>query len=401
MAFLDQLGPEHAPAPLFTQSKKRKGRVFGADLRPITNILRNPDHGFSRGSNSPTRPVATPRPMSPVAQGSREEERLPNHRTLAPKPAVRRVYTPTPPAAPVTAAQQASDTLPVTPGATPIPQVVPARRGAVLAMFSARGGVGTTTVAINTAASLAARSNEVVIVDLSLELGDVFVALDLASNTSLSAVARDVPKLDGSTLRRRLVRHSSGVWVLGQDGNVDDLDDDLATTLPALLNLLAVNFDYVIIDGVRSFSDTAIAALDFASQIHLVLGQDVMSVRRAARAVAIFQRLGYAQNKIRLAVSRASNKSLVTNYEIERALGLPVAATFRDDGKRVQTALDAGALLNQLATSKGISQDIKGFAANLEAERRQTAARAELYSDQPTSKIAEFFSRLFAGKGSR
>jgi pilus assembly protein CpaE len=267
-----------------------------------------------------------------------------------------------------------------------------------MAMFSARGGVGTTTVAINTAAALTARGNEVVIVDLSLELGDVFIALDLDSVTSLSAVARDAGRLDGSTLRRRLVRHESGVWAIGQDGNVDDLADDLADRLPGFLALLAEHFDYVIIDGLRSFSDAAVAALDSATQVYLVLGQDVMSVRRAAKAITLFRRLGYDDSRVRLAVSRMNKKSPVTTFEIERALGARVASTFRDDDKRVQAALDAGALLTQMA-GKGISEDILGFAASLDSDKRQTAARAES-TIQPSSGIAGFLSRLFK-KGPR
>jgi pilus assembly protein CpaE len=281
---------------------------------------------------------------------------------------------------------------------TPIPEPLPQRRGEIMAMFSARGGVGTTTVAINTAARLAARGSEVVIVDLSLELGDVFVALDLESVTSLSAVARDAGRLDGSTLRRRLVRHSSGVWAIGQDGNVDDLADDLPERLPGLLQLLAQHFDYVIIDGLRSFSDTAVAALDCATRIHLVLGQDVMSVRRAAKAITLFRRLGYGDGRLQLAVSRMNKKSPVTGFEIERALGVAIAATFRDDGKQIQAALDAGALLSHMA-AKGISEDIARFAASLEADKRQTAARAES-TIEPSSGIAGFFRRLFK-KGPR
>lgn len=455
---LDQLGPDHAPAPVVASGAGRRKRGYGAELRPVTNILRNPGEGFGPRTGLSQ---AAPAPLAP-GHRSGPHTPAPMHRTPTPTPAPARATRAERPsamaAAPMSPVAQGSedwergDALPVArPDATPIPeraragiaerafsgaanpagsvnpQAVPSfpahpghraedphaqaaafaaidalgaeaqahpqaavqRRGEIMAMFSARGGVGTTTIAINTAAHLAARGNEVCIVDLSLELGDVFVALDLEATTSIASVAREASRLDGSTLRRRLSRHASGVWCIGQEGNVDDLQGDLAQLLPAFFNLLASNFDYVIIDGLRRFDDHSVAALDIASQIHLVLGQDVMSVRRAGRAITLFRRLGYADSRLRLAVSRMRGNSQVNRYEIENALRVPVSATFRDDPRRVETALDAGALVSQLA-KKGIAGDLEVFAGQLDDERKQTSARAS----SPASP--GFFSRLFA-----
>jgi len=383
---LDQLQPDAPSAPLFSSGAQRA--PYGGSLRPITNILRNPNGGFgprTLGSVTSTMPAVSPAPPAP---------------SPAPAPAPSFAASAPPARLPMGSSTTEDDealpvaSLPMT-AAQAQPHAEPGRAGEVIALFATRGGVGATTIAINMAASLAARGNEVCVVDLNIELGDVFVALDLESTTSLAAVARDADKLDGSTLRRRMVRHSSGVWALSQEGAIDDVGEDFATLLPELFALLRRNFDYVIVDGLRGFAEHVLAALDSANQIHVVLAQDVMSVRRAARAITLFRRLGYGDDRLRLMLSR-SGKSPITPSEVQRSLGLAVTATFRDDPRRVRTALDAGALVCQLAAAKGIGRDFAEVAATLESARRRTADRAHVI---PRKGAFAAFLGLFARKG--
>jgi len=377
---LDQLQGD-GPGPALPSGAAPRA-PYGGGLRPITNILRNPDHGF--GPRTLGRPATATMPAQP------------------PAPAPRVDVAAEPPAHLPMGSSTSEDALPIAAPASAAaargavqPHAEPGRAGEVIAVFATRGGVGATTIAINTAASLAARGNEVCVIDLNLELGDVFVALDIEATTSLAAVARDADKLDGSTLRRRMVRHSSGVWALGQEGAIDDVGEDFASLLPELFALLRRNFDYVIIDGLRGFAEHVLAALDAASQVHVILAQDVMSVRRAARAITLFRRLGYGDDRLRVLLSR-SGRSPVTSAEVQRSLGLAVTATFRDDPRRVQSALDAGALVCQLAAGKGIGRDFAEAAAVLESARRRTADRG--YTVPRRGALAAFLA-LFTRKG--
>lgn len=255
--------------------------------------------------------------------------------------------------------------LPRAPRATPPEQPVSApvaARGELTVVFGCRGGAGSTTLAINTAAMLARGGKSVCLVDLELQLGDVCVALDLEPQTSLSAVAREAHALDAASLRRRLVQHGSGVCALTQAGHVDDLDPALPARLPLLLDTLRGHFDHVVVDGVRDFGDVSLAALEQATRILVVVTQDVPSVRRAARALSLLGRLGIADARCSLVVNRAVRRAVVDDAAIERALGMKIAARVREDG-RVAEALDAGALLVDVARSRPIANDLAEVAA--------------------------------------
>lgn len=245
------------------------------------------------------------------------------------------------------------------------PVAAPATGGKVLVMFGCRGGAGSTTLAVNTAASLVRAGKKVCVVDLDLQLGDVFVALDLQPATSIAALAREASTIDAAALVRRLARHDSGVYALGQTGAVDDIDGGLAERLPALMSTLCDHFDYIIVDGVRDFGDCALSVLDMADDIAMVLTQDVASVRRAARAVTLFRRLGYSDSKMRLVLNRTTRKAAVPAEAVARALGLPVTASVRNDFKRVNAALDDGALLGDVARGKGVARDVEKLATVL------------------------------------
>jgi pilus assembly protein CpaE len=257
---------------------------------------------------------------------------------------------------------------PARPAPAPLP--LAEKRGKLLVFFGCRGGAGATMLSINVASSLARAGSSACIVDLDLQLGDVFVALDLEPNTSIAALAREVEALDAAALRRRLVRHDSGVYALSQTGRLDDVDPELVERLPALLGVLLLHFDHVVVDGVRDFGDAALPVLDMADRIALVLTQDVQATRRAARVTQLFRKLGYPESKIQLVLNRHSGKAPVEESEIERVLSMPVAATVRNDYARLRQALDEGALLHDIARTAPVTADVEALARALVSESR-------------------------------
>jgi pilus assembly protein CpaE len=246
-------------------------------------------------------------------------------------------------------------------------------------------------LAVNAAAQLAQKGSSVCLVDLDLQLGDVFVALDLEANTSISALAREAGNLDAAALKRRMVRHDCGVYCLSQTGRLDDVDPELAEKMPALLSMLQAHFDYVVVDGVRDFGDHALAAMDAADTIALVLTQDVQAVRRAARVAQLFRRLGYPDKKVHVVLNRHSPRAHVDEGEIERVLDLPVSACIRNDYPRMHKALDEGSLLMDVARGSGVARDVERTARSLLAEPQ----RRERDPDEKPG----FFARLFARGG--
>jgi len=271
----------------------------------------------------------------------------------------------------------------------------PAGQGRVLVMFSCRGGSGATTLAVNTAASLVRSGKSVCIIDLDMQLGDVFVAMDLDAPTSIAALAREASTIDGAALKRRLARHDSGVYALSQTGQVDDVDANLIERMPALLATLSSHFDFVIVDGVRDFDDYALSVLDMADHIGMVITQDVASVRRAARAIELFRRLGYSDSKVDLLLNRYKRSADVSEIDILRALSLPVKARVRNNYKRMQSAFNDGSLIGEVARNSGVAKDLDKL-AKLYADRAQVADTTPSAAPSHTDKVEKQKGGLFS-----
>ncbi len=296
-----------------------------------------------------------------------------------------------PPYHPASQAAQASAPLRVVPPPPPafsdspappradVPPAVPAYAalGHVICVFGCRGGAGATTLSVNMAAQLARAGKRVCVMDLDLQLGDVFVALDLEPETSIAALAREASTIDGAALLRRLARHDLGFYAVTQTGRIDDIDEHLVERMPALLASLTNHFDYIIVDGVRDFGDYALSVLDMADSVALVVTQDVAAVRRAGRVVTLFRQLGYGADKLRLVVNRRTRKSPVTEDEIERALQMPIAASVRNDYKRMRAAFDDGALVGDVARQSGVTRDIDKLAGVLAPDPTAAAPTAK------------------------
>ncbi len=344
----------------------------------VDTVIHDSNHPSPHRSTSDQKPLRA----VPSFSGNLDPQTVPTGMQVSPQPVERESpparREPPAPARYSRAAEYSYD--------EPLPQ----HRGKIIVVFGCRGGAGATMLAVNTASQLARTGKSVCLIDMDLQLGDVFVALDLEANTSISSLAREAGNLDTAALKRRLVRHDSGMYCLSQTGRLDDVDPELHERIPALLEMLREHFDYVILDGVRDFGDHALAAMDMADKIAMVLTQDVQAVRRAARVAQLFRRLNYPEKKIHVILNRHTSKSHVDEREVERVLSMPVTATIRNDYPRMQKALDEGSLLHDVARGTGVARDVERVAKSLlgDPQRRQVEPGD---SDEKTG----FFARLF------
>lgn len=260
-----------------------------------------------------------------------------------------------------------------------------AAAGQVIAVLGAKGGVGGTTLATNLAGALHARGERACLVDLDLEMGDVLSFLDLSGGSTLSDLLGNMHRLDPKLVETSVLAHPSGVRVLSQTQRVEDADQVTTERLGALLHLLRQHFAAVVLDGLRSFDERTLAALDAADRILLLLTQEVPAVRDAARCLALFRRLGLA-GKVSVVVNRFQSAQIDAAV-IAETLGVPVAARLSNDYRSVTRAMNGGVLLADVAPRAAVTRDVETIARLVSArsDAPDGAARAP--------RLARFFRR--------
>jgi pilus assembly protein CpaE len=212
-----------------------------------------------------------------------------------------------------------------------------------LVFFGAKGGAGTTTIAVNCGVELARLSKRpTVIVDLKPGLGEVALFLGVRPRFSLLDAIDNLHRLDREFLRELVVKHKSGLEILAGSDQFDRPGAADGGPIEELLRLLARQYDYIIVDAGSQINSCSVSALYSADQLFLVANPDVPSVRNAQRLLDRVRQLGACGERVRVLLNRAAEPYPIPPKQIEGALGHPIHHTFPSDYKTVSTALNSG-----------------------------------------------------------
>lgn len=237
-------------------------------------------------------------------------------------------------------------------------------RGRVVCLVGAKGGVGTTTLAVHLAAELAA-IHRVLLVDLDLGMGDAAPMMDLQPRDSLGELLSRADRLDERVLTSAVVVHKSKVNVMTTPDDMQSIGEVRADDLYNILSIAAKAYQWVILDCGTFHNDPVVLAMQVSDIVMLVTTPDVMSVRDAFRRVRSVTSLGVEKDRLRLVVNRWHKAAYVSKKDIQQNLGLPVAATVSDDPRHVEQALNEGKLIRDVNRRCDAARDIANLVALL------------------------------------
>lgn len=215
-------------------------------------------------------------------------------------------------------------------------------RGTIIAVYSPKGGVGSTTIATNLAVALAARpKTSVALLDLDLQFGDIGPSLDLrGANSVAEVVGHD--ELTSDLIDETFVKHVSGVRVLLAPDDlalVEGIDPDQVVRL---LVQLRKHFDYVVADLWSSFEDLTIGVLRTADRVLLVTTPEMPSLRNVQRVLHATRADLHLDEKSIIVANRYPGKTGLSHGDISKALGHKVGATIPSEGITVTDAINRG-----------------------------------------------------------
>lgn len=230
-----------------------------------------------------------------------------------------------------------------------------------LVFFGAKGGAGTTTVAVNCAVELARLTKRpTIIVDLKPCFGEVALFLGVRPRFTILDAIDNLHRLDRDFLRELVAKHKSGLEILPGSEQYDRPSANDAGAIEELFRVLGRTHDFIVVDAGNAVNSSTIASLYAADTIFVVANPDVPSVRNAQRLVDRVRQLGVGGERVRVLLNRASEQGVVAPKQIETALGYAVHHTFSSDYKTVSTALNSGVPL-ALANHSEISTQFDSF----------------------------------------
>ena len=247
--------------------------------------------------------------------------------------------------------------------------------GRIVAIFSPKGGVGRTTIAVNMAVAAASEpGSSVALMDGSFQFGDVGVLLNL--NPKSKSIADLVPELEAGgepeSLDTFMMTHSSGLSVLLAPPSPELAETVTPATAKRALELLRGRYDLVIVDCASSFSDATLAILDIADTIFTVLTLEITSIKNMRLFLEVADQLGYPDDKVQLVLNRADSALGIRVADVEHSIGRKIDHTIVSDGRSVVYALNRGVPFFTSNREAQVSQDILRLARSLTGEQGKT-----------------------------
>jgi pilus assembly protein CpaE len=202
-----------------------------------------------------------------------------------------------------------------------------AQQGRVVTVFSPKGGVGKTTVAVNLALALTDKgARSVCLVDLDLAFGDVAITMQLFPTHSIEQAVGSENTIDLPMLEGLLTRHQDSLMLLAAPSHPDVRDRVTPVLVSKILGTLREGFDYVVVDTAPSFDDQTLTALDETDECVIVATLDVPTLKNVKVALETLEVLDIARGHRHLLLNRADEAVGISTDKVESILGMEIAA---------------------------------------------------------------------------
>ncbi|MCA9230339.1 MAG: AAA family ATPase [Planctomycetales bacterium] len=249
----------------------------------------------------------------------------------------------------------------------------------IITVTGATGGVGTSSVAVNLACSLAADpADSVVLIDLDVALGDADVFLDTIPEYTLADVAQNVSRLDLTLLKKSLTKHSTGLHLLPRPIQLEDAQLITPDNLQRIIGLLKSSFSYVVIDTSKSYGPLDMEAIRAADEVLMVTQLDLPCLRNVVRLMMTFDDDPSLRDKIKIVVNRVGQDSGQISFKkAQETIGRDIFWQIPNDYRVMVEVRNNGVPLLQHAPKAGITNSINQLAHAVSGKQTADGANSE------------------------
>lgn len=249
------------------------------------------------------------------------------------------------------------------PGATP--------RGRVISFIGARGGVGSSTMAVNMAWTLAEMTQEAVIgVDLDLNFGTMALALNLDPKQSVSEALTDSDRIDAVLVERIMMEHGDHLSVLSTAGSLKELVPPTPDAVERLIDICRAMAPFVVVDLPRRWNGWVSGTLLQSDEVVIVASPDLANLRDAKQLVEWLKaKRGGSVTRLILSKADAAKRNQLSVKDFQDTLGLGPSLTVGFDATLFAQLMNNGQMIAEGANGHKLTEQLRQFARLLGARK--------------------------------
>jgi pilus assembly protein CpaE len=221
----------------------------------------------------------------------------------------------------------------------------PAKHGGrILALLGARGGAGTTTLAVHLGCFLVRQyGKKTLILDEHRRLGHVSLYLgEDDANYHFYELVRNIARLDEALLDGFVIHHSSCLDILPSPDVFDDAANVSLDDIQRAIRFLGQNYEFVVIDCPHGVHNLSLSTIDCCDEVYLIATPDVPALRDLSRYIDRLLQGNVPPEKLKVVINRFSSEGAVSLEQIEKAIRRPIAITIPNASSDLIRAMNTG-----------------------------------------------------------
>lgn len=263
------------------------------------------------------------------------------------------------------------------------------KRGELIAVCSAKGGVGRTVLSVNLAAALSKKNIKIGLLDGDFQFGDICLAMDMQATFTIKDIIDDIQGLDAYTLDRYLNLHEeSGVKILPSPERPEFAELITPDVLDKVIPFMLQQYDYVVVDTEAGLHENTLRVMEKADQILMISNLEMATLKNSRLMLETLDTLEI-RDKVQVVVNRANMESVLSSSEAASTLGEDRPIYIPDDFGVVSQSVNIGIPFVMKQGKTDVAKAVFKMAEQLSSRRE-----IKMFS----SKNGSLFDKLFMRK---
>lgn len=254
---------------------------------------------------------------------------------------------------------------------------MPTRHTRVISFFSSKGGVGKSTLSVNSAVALRQLTKkEVLLIDLDLQFGDIADMLNINSKVNIVDMISAKENLDIDDFERYIITHKSGIKVLTAPHHPEQAEIVQISDIKDILSLFRKMFEYIIIDLPPLLNEITLGTIEISDYLYLTAAMEIPTLKKIKAAIDILCTIGYSKEKITLVLNKYRKNSEIQVKDIKKLFQIENIMYVNDSPEIVSSSINMGEAFITLNKNNEITKQIfqlcnhvLGFNENHEIKR--------------------------------